>query len=1017
MDQVVSKASDAVDKAESRFDAFSNVGQKLAVVGTGLTAALTVPIVGIGAAAISAAGDMEQAQIGFTTLLKSGDAASTMLNNLRDFAAKTPFQFPELVTSAQRLMALGFAANEVIPTLQSVGNATAALGAGPEVMNRIILALGQMRNSAKLSAADMKQLTEAGIKGWQYLADATGIGIKDIQDKAKDVLTGAQAAQIVLQGMAKDFAGGMEAQSKSLVGMWSNVQDTVKFALADIGKTLLPTAKSFLDGFVMPMLEGLKSLTSWFAGLPEPIKMGTLALGGILAAIGPVTAAIGALGLAIPAVSAGLAAISTALGVAVAPMAAVAAGVAGITVALVALGTWVADNWEPIRATVLQAWEGLGELWHAVWDPVAGWLSGVWNSIASVASSVWGGVTGFLGTIWAPIAPYFTGVWDAIASTLARIWTGIKSVAESVWNGVVAALDSFMSWARQIPGVNKLFTLDQAWKSAEQLAAKTKTATTEVKAHVAAHKTIAPAVKLSTDALTKHGKSAKDAEEHVRKMSKAEADHIVKVQGLKKELDKATDELLLFDAEIRSGRGPVELMTRALQGMKVEVSSLVPEFQTFSRVMDAVSADASKAADEFGAAMQRQRITSSTELKATADQAATDYARISQSGIATQGEIEQSWQAMTEAQIAYRRSIGEDVGDLEAQLATWENAHKTHRSNVQTVWGQISGDISRAFDSAALDISDSFRDLLTGDFSFKTLGDAAKDLGLNIASALLDVGARAVTDFIKDHIGALLEAIGGLLSKIPLIGDALGSVFGGAGKAIGGVAGSAGGAAGSAAGAAGGIGAGASGAASGIAGIVGMVGSVVSGIGAIGSWITGIRQEGTQNAIEHNTRYAMMYLGERSDGGILGVLFKIQEIVWYGPAAKAALELRDSFLDYRTWALAKLGEISNNTYYSLLKIDEMLNGERGIGSITVAGAQFDVASLVDAVRSAEQGIVAAIRDAADGLAQMAAPQQAQFAMVGGASINVDLRGSTIVGQNAAEQLSRTIVDRLRPVLR
>src|SRR5213076_1882706 len=70
------------------------------------------------------------------------------------------------------------------------------------------------------------------------------------------------------------------------------------------------------------------------------------------------------------------------------------------------------------------------------------------------------------------------------------------------------------------------------------------------------------------------------------------------------------------------------------------------------------------------------------------------------------------------------------------------------------------------------------------------------------------------------------------------------------------------------------------------------------------------------NAIEHNTRYTMMYVGERADGGILGVLFKINEEIAWGTQTKATERLRDLFLDWSgpmlaaTLDLVTLGQTS-----------------------------------------------------------------------------------------------------------
>ena len=63
-------------------------------------------------------------------------------------------------------------------------------------------------------------------------------------------------------------------------------------------------------------------------------------------------------------------------------------------------------------------------------------------------------------------------------------------------------------------------------------------------------------------------------------------------------------------------------------------------------------------------------------------------------------------------------------------------------------------------------------------------------------------------------------------------------------------------------------------------GLTGWITAISSAVTAISSVIQNfqlMKMETTLNEIEHSTRYSMMYLGERKDGGILGVLFKVQE--------------------------------------------------------------------------------------------------------------------------------------------
>ncbi len=306
-------------------------GRDLENIGRTMTAAITLPLVGVGAAAIKVAGELEQNSIAFKTMLGSADAAQKHLNELKDFALKTPFQFNDLVTASKRMQALGFDAKAVIPALRNIGDAAAALGMGAEGIQRIVTALGQMKAKGTVQAEEMRQLAEAGIPAWQILAktlntDVAG-AMKLVEKRAVDA---AKAVPALLAGINEKFGGLMEAQSKTFMGQLSNLKDALTFTLQDIGKTLLPIAKNIMESVFQPMLEMLKNLAAGFAAMPQSMQTVIIAVGGLAAALGPLGWVLGgvvsgfgtliSLALKLPAllnpVTLGIAALGTAAGIA-----------------------------------------------------------------------------------------------------------------------------------------------------------------------------------------------------------------------------------------------------------------------------------------------------------------------------------------------------------------------------------------------------------------------------------------------------------------------------------------------------------------------------------------------------------------------------------------------------------------------------------------------------------------------------------------------------------------------------
>jgi len=192
---------------------------------------------------------MEQAQISFTTMLGSAEKAQAFLDEMAEFAAKTPFEYPDLVMAAKRMMAYGFAAEEVLPTLKAVGDAAAATGTGSEGINRILLALGQMRAKGKVSAEEMRQLTEANIKAWDILAEGMGKTTGEVMKLAERGLIPAnKAVQILLEGMEKRFPNMMEKLQNSWFGVTSTIRDVWRITIGALTSNLFKGLVKWLQG-------------------------------------------------------------------------------------------------------------------------------------------------------------------------------------------------------------------------------------------------------------------------------------------------------------------------------------------------------------------------------------------------------------------------------------------------------------------------------------------------------------------------------------------------------------------------------------------------------------------------------------------------------------------------------------------------------------------------------------------------------------------------------------------------
>jgi len=290
-----------------------SVERAFSKTGGALTRYVTAPMLAATGATIAfgvkTAASFEQADIAFETLLGSGEAAKKMFDDLKEFAAKTPFEIPGLLDATKRLLAYGFAAQEVIPMLTSVGDAAAGLGLGTDGLNRIIVALGQMRAKGAVQAEEMRQLAEAGIPAWDALAKKLGVTIPEAMKLVEERAVDSGTAIAAVTGMMDErFGGMMLRQATTLSGLWSNLKDVFSIKLGegfqanaeplkDVLEELIdvsgPLVDSLMPAFVavleelLPIIRKGADLLKAFADADDETQETVLKLIAALALLGP----------------------------------------------------------------------------------------------------------------------------------------------------------------------------------------------------------------------------------------------------------------------------------------------------------------------------------------------------------------------------------------------------------------------------------------------------------------------------------------------------------------------------------------------------------------------------------------------------------------------------------------------------------------------------------------------------------------------------------------------------------
>ena len=276
------KASSSLDNLSKKSETLSKSFEK---AGKLLTVGLTVPIAGLITAGVKYNSTVETLTTSFKVMTGSAEEAASIVSQLKEIGAETPYEFTGLADTVQLLMQYGQTSKQAIAVTKMVGDVSQG---SAEKMNSIALAYGQMSSAGKVNLMDVKQMITAGFNPLQIISDKTGESMSSMYDR---ISNGTMSVQEITQAFTYatseggKFYGSSEEQSKTLSGRLSTLKDNFNEATGSLTESLVPALESLVDK--------LTKAASWFAGLDENQRKMILTILAVVAAIGPFLLIVG----------------------------------------------------------------------------------------------------------------------------------------------------------------------------------------------------------------------------------------------------------------------------------------------------------------------------------------------------------------------------------------------------------------------------------------------------------------------------------------------------------------------------------------------------------------------------------------------------------------------------------------------------------------------------------------------------------------------------------------------------
>lgn len=282
-EQSLKEIGEESEKATGRVSKFGNALSKIDTAGlhnagNKLSMGLTVPLVGLGTAAVKAAMDMNSLKAGLTAVAGSSAEADRQLGRLAKIAELPGLGMKEAVQGSIRLQAAGMSAGMAERSMKAFGNAIATVGGGKAELEGVNLALGQIASKSKVSAEEINQINERVPQIRQAMIKA--FGTADTEQLSK---MGIDSKRFI-----NDVVGELEKLPAVAGGAKNSLEtasDSINMSLAKIGEKGLPLVAKGAELAATT----IDKLSAGFDKLPDAGQNAVLTIVGIGAAAGPAT--------------------------------------------------------------------------------------------------------------------------------------------------------------------------------------------------------------------------------------------------------------------------------------------------------------------------------------------------------------------------------------------------------------------------------------------------------------------------------------------------------------------------------------------------------------------------------------------------------------------------------------------------------------------------------------------------------------------------------------------------------
>lgn len=210
-----------------------------------------VPALGAGAVlgkTIKSGMEQEMRNTSFEVLFGGVDNAKRMINDISDYAAKSPYGKVGLSEATQMMAGFGIAQDKIMPNLKMIGDI--AMGDANKFRS-LTLAFSQMSSTGRLTGQDLLQMINAGFNPLEQISRDTGLSIGYLKEQMEKGVISSEMVTQAFQNATKEgglYHGMIDKIMNTVGGQWS-------IAMNNMSEKLLSLYDNVLQPLILPALK------------------------------------------------------------------------------------------------------------------------------------------------------------------------------------------------------------------------------------------------------------------------------------------------------------------------------------------------------------------------------------------------------------------------------------------------------------------------------------------------------------------------------------------------------------------------------------------------------------------------------------------------------------------------------------------------------------------------------------------------------------------------------------------